>query len=285
MKILTEIAEIHKTVDDYRKSGKTIGFVPTMGALHEGHLSLIRCARKECDVVVVSIYVNPTQFAPSEDFNVYPRPFEKDVQLCREEGVDLILHLKDEQMYPEDYHTYVNVEFLTENLCGASRPHFFRGVATIVTKLFNLAKPHKAYFGQKDAQQAAVIKRMVADLNFDMQIVVCPIVREPDGLAMSSRNAYLSAEERKQALVLHKGLQKALAAYEAGERDAQALKKIVSQEISSAPLARIDYVECVSAATMHPIDRVDDKAMLAVAVFFGKTRLIDNQMLPDGVFV
>ena len=280
MEILTNLSKIHETVDKFRCDGKIIGFVPTMGALHEGHLSLIRQSVKDCDVTIVSIYVNPQQFAPSEDLKDYPRPFEKDSELCEKEGVDLILHLFDEDIYPDGFCTFVNQELLTTSLCGASRPTFFRGVTTIVTKLFNLAKPHKTYFGQKDAQQAAVIKQMTKDLNFDIEVVVCSIVREVDGLALSSRNVYLSKEERGQAIKIRQGLLKALKAFESGMRNVSEIIQIVKNEIITSEIAKIDYIEVVNPENMQPIEEITGNALLATAVFFGNTRLIDNQIFP-----
>ncbi len=280
MDVFNDPSEIVRIVENYRNSGFKIGLVPTMGALHAGHLSLIKAARAECDKVIVSIYVNPTQFGENEDLDKYPRPIKRDLELCNAEGADMIMHLNDSDMYPANYRTYVNVEYLTETLCGASRPHHFRGVTTIVAKLFNLSKPHFAYFGQKDAQQAIVIKRMAADLNFDVTIKVCPIVREDDGLAMSSRNVFLSEKHRKQAVVLQQALQKALLLYNAGEKNSQILIDSVSETIINECSGRIDYAELVSTENLHPISEVNEKALLAVAVFFDETRLIDNQLLP-----
>ncbi|MCD4658245.1 MAG: pantoate--beta-alanine ligase [Planctomycetes bacterium] len=280
MEVFNKLPEIVRTVENYRNSGLKIGFVPTMGALHAGHLSLIKNARLDCDKVVVSIYVNPTQFGANEDLNKYPKPFERDFELCCAEGVDMIMHLKDSDMYSANYRTYVNVEYLTETLCGATRPRHFRGVTTIVAKLFNLSKPHVAYFGQKDAQQAIVIKRMAADLNFDVTVKICPILREDDGLALSSRNIFLSSEHRKQAVALQKGLQKAMQLYDAGETNPQILINAVTKTIKHDSTGRIDYVELVSVENLHPISEANEKALLAVAVFFDKTRLIDNQLLP-----
>jgi len=283
MEIFSNPSEIHRCVNEYHKAGHKIGLVPTMGALHEGHLSLMRKAREECDKVVVSIYVNPTQFSPTEDLTQYPRPFERDVKLCESVGVDMILHLHDTDMYPENYNTYVNVEYLTETLCGASRPQHFRGVTTIVSKLFNLAKPNVAYFGQKDAQQAIILKRMTEDLNFDTKIEVCPIVREADGLALSSRNIYLSEEQRTEAVVLNQALNQALQMFNDGESNASVVRNNIVRMIEANTSGKIDYVEIVSLETLRSIETLTENALIALAVFFGKTRLIDNQLLPGNI--
>lgn len=256
-----------------RAAGKRIGFVPTMGALHEGHLSLMSAAVRDNEAAVASIFVNPTQFAPNEDFDAYPRQFERDAALCGEAGIGAIYAPTASGMYPENYSTYVIVEQVSEGLCGASRPHFFRGVATVVAKLFNAVTPDRAYFGQKDAQQCAVITRMARDLDMGIEIVEMPIVREPDGLAMSSRNAYLSEEERQRALCLSQALFAAKARMEAGERDAEAIKALVRNGMAEVT---IDYVELVDAATMHPAGTIEAPVLLAVAALVGATRLIDN---------
>jgi len=253
--------------------GKTIGFVPTMGALHEGHASLMRAAASENDLGVVSIFVNPTQFAPHEDFNQYPRTFEADSCIAAETRMHVIYAPRASSMYPEQYSTYVIVEDVSEGLCGGSRPHFFRGVATVVTKLFNAVLPHRAYFGQKDAQQCAVIKRMTRDLDMGTEIVEMPIVREPDGLAMSSRNTYLSPEERQRGLCLSRSLFTARERIQAGERDAKAIIEHVRACMTDV---QIDYVELVDGNTMKPLERVEGSILLAVAAWAGKTRLIDN---------
>ncbi len=258
---------------------RPLGFVPTMGYLHEGHLSLAERAREECKSVAVSIFVNPTQFGPSEDLAKYPRDLERDLKMLESVGVDLVWTPTPEIMYPPGFQTWVEVENVTKPLEGAQRPGHFRGVTTVVTKLFNAVQPDKAYFGQKDAQQAAVIRQMTADLNFPIEIVVCPIVREPDGLAMSSRNVYLEPAQRQAATVLHRALNEAKAAYDAGERDASNLRAIMKQTISSEPLAQLQYVSCADYETLQELDTVEGKALLSMAVYFGRTRLIDNIVL------
>jgi pantoate--beta-alanine ligase len=256
----------------------TVGFVPTMGYLHEGHLSLIRRAREECDHVIVSIFVNPTQFGANEDLSKYPRDLERDLRLI-ETFTDLVWTPSAESMYPKEYQTWVEVEAMTRPLEGAMRPGHFKGVTTIVAKLFNAVQPHKAYFGQKDAQQVAVIRQMVRDLNFPIEIVVCPIKREPDGLAMSSRNVYLDSEQRKAATVLFRSLSAAKAAYERGEPDAEKLRQTMKAMLDTEPLAQMQYVSCADYDTLEELDTVKGKALLSMAVFFGKTRLIDNFVL------
>ena len=274
---------IASTLDELRSARLsligTVGFVPTMGYLHEGHLSLVRRAREECDRVVVSIFVNPTQFGPNEDLAKYPRDIEHDLSLIEPLGVDLVWMPTAEIMYPKGYQTWVEVEAITRPLEGAMRPGHFRGVTTVVAKLFNAVQPHKAYFGQKDAQQAAVIRQMTRDLNFPIEIVVCPIVREADGLAMSSRNVYLDPEQRKAATVLFRALNAAKEAYEKGERDAEKLRTIMKDTIASEPLADAQYVSCADYDTLEELDEVKGKALLSMAVFIGKTRLIDNLAL------
>jgi pantoate--beta-alanine ligase len=252
-----------------------VGLVPTMGYLHEGHLSLIRRARGECDHVVVSIFVNPTQFGPQEDLSRYPRDLERDRKLI-EPYTDLLWTPTAESMYPPGYQTWVEVDAMTHPLEGAMRPSHFKGVTTVVAKLFNAVQPHKAYFGQKDAQQAAVIRQMVRDLNFPLEIVVCPIVREPDGLAMSSRNVYLDPEQRKAATVLYRSLSEAQAAYENGEQNADQLRQVMKDVLASEPLAEPQYVSCADYNTLKELEVVEGKALLSMAVYFGKTRLIDN---------
>ncbi len=262
-----------------RKTGKTIGFVPTMGYLHEGHLSLVRIARERADVVIMSIFVNPTQFGPNEDFERYPRDFEKDVKLAKQVGVDILFYPSKEEMYARDYLTYVNVEQITEELCGASRPGHFRGVATVCTKLFHAVKPHYAVFGQKDAQQVAMLKQMVRDLNFDVKIVTAPIVREKDGLAMSSRNVYLTPEERQDALALHQSLKLAEDLIRRGEKSSQAIVQTMRKFIENKKRARIDYISVVHPDTLEPLPSIGNKALIALAVFVGKIRLIDNTIV------
>jgi pantoate--beta-alanine ligase len=253
-----------------------LGLVPTMGYLHEGHLSLARRAREECDRVAASIFVNPTQFGPTEDLSKYPRDLDRDLSLLEAAGVDLVWTPDNETMYPPDFSTWVEVEGLTRPLEGAARPGHFRGVTTVVAKLFNAVQPQAAYFGQKDAQQAAVVRKMTRDLNFPVEIVVCPTVREADGLAMSSRNSYLSPEERKSAVVLFRALTAAREAFERGERDAESLRKVMSETLASEPRARTQYVSCADYDTLEELATVTGKALLSMAVFIGKTRLIDN---------
>jgi pantoate--beta-alanine ligase len=256
----------------------TVGLVPTMGYLHEGHLSLVRRAREENEHVVVSIFVNPTQFGPKEDLSRYPRDLERDLRLI-EPYTDLVWNPTAEIMYPPGYQTWVEVEAMTRPLEGSMRPGHFRGVTTVVAKLFNGVQPQRAYFGQKDAQQAAVIRQMVRDLNFPIEIVVCPIVREADGLAMSSRNVYLDPEQRKAATVLYRSLMAAKLAYENGERDAEKLRQVMKQVLTSEPLAEVQYVSCADYDTLEELSEVKGKALLSMAVFIGKTRLIDNIVL------
>lgn len=258
---------------------KPIGLVPTMGYLHEGHLSLVRRTAQECASVVVSIFVNPTQFGPSEDLSAYPRDMERDLRLLEPLGVNLVWMPTPEIMYPDGYQTWVEVEALTGFLEGAQRPGHFRGVTTVVAKLFNGVQPAKAYFGQKDAQQVAVIRQMARDLNFPLEIVVCPIVRETDGLAMSSRNAYLNPEQRQAATVLYRALNAAKDAYDLGERDGEPLRALMRQTIAAEPLAQMQYVSCADYDTLEELEKITGKALLSMAVFVGKTRLIDNFVL------
>jgi len=273
---LNTISEIRGALAAARAGGASVGLVPTMGALHEGHLSLIRAARAENEVVVVSIFVNPTQFGPKEDLAQYPRDLEGDTLLCTEAGADLIFCPSAEEMYPASYSTWVEVEGLTRGLCGRSRPGHFRGVCTVVSKLFNICTPDRAYFGEKDAQQLAVVTRMVRDLDFPVEIVPCPTVREPDGLAMSSRNARLSPEERAQAPVLYRALSAARDRVRLGERDAATLDRLIRSILAEAPLGVVDYVEIVGASDLEPVHTLSGDILLAVAVRFGGTRLIDN---------
>jgi len=279
MIISTNIQQTREIISPYRSSGKTIGLVPTMGALHEGHLSLIRWCRRECDYTVVSIFVNPTQFAPSEDFASYPRPIEADYSACRQLNVDLVFAPTAKEMYPGENITWIEVEKLSEHLCGASRPGHFRGVCTIVAKLFHIIQPDIAYFGQKDAQQLAVISRMVADLNFPVQIRPCPTVREPDGLAMSSRNRYLTPKQRQQGLCLGQALQQASRLFAAGQRDSHVIIEQIRPIIENHPEAQIDYISIVDNELCQPITVIDRPALLALAVRIGQTRLIDNIVL------
>lgn len=276
MQVATTIKDVRTQVKAWKKEGLSVGLVPTMGYLHEGHGSLISRARAENDKVVVSIFVNPMQFGPGEDLESYPRDLQKDSAYCESLGADLIFHPEPEEMYTEGFCSYVDMSVLTEELCGLSRPVHFRGVCTVVNKLFNIVAPDRAYFGQKDAQQLAVIKRMVQDLNMDLEIIGCPIVREEDGLAKSSRNTYLSAEERQAALVLSKAVQCGQELVKAGERDAAKIVSKMRALIEQEPLARIDYVKAVDGLTMQQIDTVKKPMLVALAVYIGKTRLIDN---------
>ena len=276
MQIAYTIKEVREQVKALKKEGLTVGLVPTMGYLHEGHASLIKKAVEDNDRVVTSIFVNPTQFAPTEDLESYPRDLEKDSRLCESLGVNLIFHPEPEEMYAPDFCTWVDMDVLSKTLCGKSRPIHFRGVCTVVSKLFNIVTPDRAYFGQKDAQQLAIIRRMVRDLNMDIEIVGCPIVREEDGLAKSSRNTYLNEEERKAALVLSQSIFLGQKMVREGETDAAKIKAAMTEKIQSEPLARIDYVEIVDGLSMQPVDTVKSPTLAAIAVYIGKTRLIDN---------
>ena len=280
MKIVGTVKEVREQVKEWKKQGLSVGFVPTMGYLHEGHKSLMDAARKGNDKVVVSIFVNPMQFGPTEDLATYPRDLDHDAALCESAGVDLIFHPEAEEMYEKDFCSFVDMTGLTEGLCGKTRPIHFRGVCTVVNKLFNIVTPDHAYFGQKDGQQLAVIKRMVRDLNMDIEIVGCPIVREEDGLAKSSRNTYLSKDERKAALILSKtvALGKELAKT---EKDANKVVEAMKKNIETEPLAKIDYVEAVDALSMAPVEKLEGTCMLAMAVYIGKTRLIDNTLINE----
>ena len=280
MKIVGTVKEVREQVKEWKKQGLSVGFVPTMGYLHEGHKSLMDAARKGNDKVVVSIFVNPMQFGPTEDLATYPRDLDHDAALCESAGVDLIFHPEAEEMYEKDFCSFVDMTGLTEGLCGKTRPIHFRGVCTVVNKLFNIVTPDHAYFGQKDGQQLAVIKRMVRDLNMDIEIVGCPIVREEDGLAKSSRNTYLSPEERKAALILSKtvALGKELAKT---EKDANKVVEAMKKNIETEPLAKIDDVEAVDALSMAPVEKLEGTCMLAMAVYIGKTRLIDNTLINE----
>jgi len=262
-----------------RKLSGTVGFVPTMGYLHEGHLALVKQARIENSAVIVSIYVNPTQFGPKEDFAAYPRELDRDLELLREEGVDIVFVPSDDEMYPPEFSSWVDVEKVTERLEGASRPGHFRGVATVVTKLFNIVQPTKAYFGQKDAQQTVVIERMVADLNLGIEIVAVPTVRDRNGLAMSSRNIYLSPGERQAAIILFKALTLARQLSQGGEKDAGKIRQQMSSLIQKEPLAQIDYISIADAETLEELNLIDRPALASLAVRIGKTRLIDNMPL------
>jgi pantoate--beta-alanine ligase len=280
MQIIASREQMVSIAREVQRGGRSIGFVPTMGALHEGHLSLMREARAQCDVLVVSVFVNPTQFGPAEDFEKYPRDLNNDAALLTRENVDYLFTPTVTDIYPAGFSTYVTVEGLSEQLEGASRQGHFRGVATVVAILLNIVRPDVAFFGQKDAQQAAVLKRMVRDLAFDTKVVVLPIVREESGLALSSRNAYLSAEEKRAATVLHYGLSEVASAYENGERDGARLLQLVRSAIAVEPLARVDYISLNDAETFEPLEHIGERpALLSLAVYLGKTRLIDNMVL------
>ncbi|WP_066824397.1 pantoate--beta-alanine ligase [Clostridium tepidiprofundi] len=276
MLFVKTIKEIKQIIKNWRKEGLSIALVPTMGYLHEGHLSLIKKAASENDRVIVSVFVNPTQFGPNEDLDNYPSDIERDKKLCESAGASLVFNPEVSEMYYDNACTVVSVKNLTSMLCGASRPGHFDGVCTVVSKLFNITTPDKAYFGEKDAQQLAVIKRMVRDLNFDVEIIGCPIIREQDGLAKSSRNTYLSDKERKAATVLSRSLNKAKEALSKGEKDVSVIKKIIIDEINTEPLAKIDYVEIVDSLSLSEVSKIETPVLIAIAVFFGKTRLIDN---------
>ena len=276
MRVVEKIKDVRATVKEWKAKGLKVGFVPTMGYLHEGHESLIKKASEENDRVVVSIFVNPIQFGPKEDLSTYPRDLDRDSKVCKSAGADIIFHPENEEMYFKDFSTFVDMNGLTDGLCGKSRPTHFRGVCTVVTKLFNIVAPDRAYFGEKDAQQLAVIKRMVRDLNIDIEIIGCPIVREKDGLAKSSRNTYLSVEERNAAIILNKSLTLAKEKIQAGERDSEIIIKLIEEVINSEKLARIDYIEVVDSLSMEKVERIEKSVLVAIAVFIGKTRLIDN---------
>jgi len=283
MKLVHTIKEVREQVKEWRKEGLSVGFVPTMGYLHEGHKSLIDASVKENDRTVVSIFVNPTQFGPNEDFESYPRDIVKDSALCENAGANLIFNPEPEEMYPDGFCSYANITGLSDALCGKSRPIHFKGVCTVVSKLFNIVCPDKAYFGEKDAQQLAIIKRMVKDMNFPIEIVGCPIIREEDGLAKSSRNTYLSPEERQAALILSKAIFEGKDMVLNGEKDADKIVSDMIAIIKSEPLAVIDYVEMVDMATMKNIHTVEGNVLCAIAVKIGKTRLIDNFIYDSSV--
>lgn len=280
MKVCHTIDEMHAARHAASHEGRTVGLVPTMGALHEGHLFLVRMAKAQCDLVVVSIFINPLQFGPTEDLAKYPRNFDRDSELLEREGVDFIFAPTVEEMYPAGAVTYVTVESLSDKLCGRSRPGHFRGVTTVVSKLFHIVEPDRAFFGQKDAAQSTIIRRMVRDLNIPVQIVIGAIVRGPDGLAMSSRNAYLDASQRQSALVLHRSLVAVQERFDRGERKAQALIEAGKRLFAEDPFVRLDYFEIVDPKTLDPVDDLSHSALVAVAAFVGKARLIDNIVLP-----
>lgn len=276
MKVINYIQEIREVVREWKKQGLTIGFVPTMGYLHEGHESLIKNSVKENDKTIVSIFVNPTQFGPNEDLEKYPRDLESDKNLCNKNNVDIIFNPSSNEIYNDDFSTYINMDGLTKELCGKSRPTHFSGVCTVVTKLFNIVKADKAYFGEKDAQQLAIIKRLVRDLNIDTEIIGCPIIREEDGLAKSSRNSYLSKDERIAATVLNKALIEAKRSLSNGDRESNSIKNIIKEVINNENLAQIDYVEVVDSLSLEKVDIIENDVLVAIAVYIGKTRLIDN---------
>lgn len=280
MEILRTVAEIQAYTRARKQEGKTIGLVPTMGALHEGHLTLMRAAKEKCDIVIVSIFVNPVQFGPNEDFDAYPRRFDEDCQKLKTVSVDAVFYPESSEMYPEGVCTHINVDGeITHKLCGAQRPGHFQGVAMVVTKLINLARADEAFFGQKDAQQIVVILRLAADLNLNVHINMVPIVREDSGLARSSRNEYLSVDEKRAALILSRSLRKAAAAYASGERNVERLKKLVIDCLNTEPLVCIDYVELYSFPELKAVTAIKQVSLLAIAVKIGKTRLIDNVIL------
>jgi pantoate--beta-alanine ligase len=279
MKTVTTVSGMKALQAGWRAEARTIGFVPTMGFLHEGHLSLVRECRKSADATVVSIFVNPLQFGPREDLRRYPRDPERDGSLLEKEGVDLLFLPDDREMYPPGYRTSVEVAELQDKLCGRSRPGHFKGVATVVLKLFQIVRPDIAFFGQKDAQQALILQRMGKDLNLDVEIRVMPIVREPDGLAMSSRNTYLNAEERRAATILFRSLEQARRMYENGERAAGRIRDQLLRTIASEHLAKVDYAEIVDPGSLDPVERIEGQTLVALAVYIGRTRLIDNIML------
>ena len=276
MKVLKTISEVRNVVKEWRKEGYSIGLVPTMGYLHEGPKSLIVRASKENDKVIVSDFVNPIQFGPKEDLATYPRDINRDSELCESAGADYIFNPEPSEMYFDDFCTHVDMDGLTKGLCGKTRPIHFSGVCTVVSKLFNIVTPDRAYFGQKDAQQLAVVKRMVRDLNFGIEIVGCPIIREEDGLAKSSRNTYLSKEERKAATILNKSLKIGRKLIEEGERDSKKVIEAITNNLNTEPLAKIDYVDVVDAISMEEVNKIEKPVLVAIAVYIGKTRLIDN---------
>ncbi len=282
MEVVKTIEQVREVVRAAHSKGKIIGFVPTMGALHAGHISLIEAAKKKCDFVVVSIFVNPTQFGPGEDFQKYPRPLEKDLEICEEQGVDVVFNPPQQQMYAGENLTWVNVEKMTEGLCGASRPGHFRGVTTVCARLFNIVQPDIAFFGQKDAQQAIVIKRMVADLNMPLEIAVCPTVREADGLAISSRNQYLTNQERADAALIYKSLEKCEEMIESGTKDSQTITGEMRKILNQSALIEIEYVSLVDAKTLEAAEQISGRVLAAVAARVGSTRLIDNIVVDSG---
>ena len=277
MTVATKISEVRQQVKDWKRNGLTVGLVPTMGYLHEGHASLIKASVEHCDKTVVSVFLNPTQFAPNEDLESYPRDFDNDKKLCEEMGADLVFHPEVSEMYDEDSSTFVEIlSDMPKQLCGKTRPIHFRGVCTVVSKLFNIVTPDKAFFGEKDAQQLAIIRKMVKDMSYGIEIIGCPIVRESDGLAKSSRNTYLSDEERKAALCLSKAVNLGKELIANGEKNAETVLSKMKELINAEPLAKIDYVEAVDGVTMNPVKEIKENTLVAMAVYIGKTRLIDN---------
>ncbi|MGF1580618.1 MAG: pantoate--beta-alanine ligase [Gemmataceae bacterium] len=279
MNVTQTIEQTRQAVGSVRTQGRSVGFVPTMGALHQGHLSLFAAARAEADYVVASIFVNPTQFGPAEDLDKYPRTLEQDLEGCEKQGVDLVFTPTPELMYPRGFRTYVEVHDMQNALCGKSRPTHFRGVTTVVLKLFQIVQPDFAYFGQKDAQQARILEQMTQDLNVPVTLRVCPIVREPDGLAMSSRNRYLTPDQRQRATILHKSLQQVLEKVASGERDARNLEAFLQSRIENTEDVNLDYASVVDYSTLEPLDVLRGRVVIAVAAYFGRTRLIDNEIL------
>ena len=277
MTVATKISEVRQQVKDWKRNGLTVGLVPTMGYLHEGHASLIKTSVEHCDKIVVSVFLNPTQFAPNEDLESYPRDFDNDKKLCEEMGADLVFHPEVSEMYDEDSSTFVEIlSDMPKQLCGKTRPIHFRGVCTVVSKLFNIVTPDRAFFGEKDAQQLAIIRKMVKDMSYGIEIIGCPIVRESDGLAKSSRNTYLSDEERKAALCLSKAVNLGKEIIANGEKNAETILSKMKELINAEPLAKIDYVEAVDGVTMNPVKEIKENTLVAMAVYIGKTRLIDN---------
>ena len=277
MTVATKISEVRQQVKDWKRNGLTVGLVPTMGYLHEGHASLVKTSVEHCDNTVVSVFLNPTQFAPNEDLESYPRDFDNDKKLCEEMGADLVFHPEVSEMYDEDSSTFVEIlSDMPKQLCGKTRPIHFRGVCTVVSKLFNIVTPDRAFFGEKDAQQLAIIRKMVKDMSYGIEIIGCPIVRESDGLAKSSRNTYLSDEERKAALCLSKAVNLGKELIANGEKNAETVISKMKELINAEPLAKIDYVEAVDGVTMNPVKEIKENTLVAMAVYIGKTRLIDN---------
>ncbi len=280
MRVVKTVKQLRQIINEARRKGQKIGFVPTMGYFHEGHLSLMRCARKECGICVVSVYVNPKQFAPQEDFSRYPRDFKRDITMAKKENVDILFIPSDNVVYPNCYLTYIDVEKISNTLCGKVRPGHFKGVATVVAKLLNMVRPDVVYLGQKDAQQVAVLSKMIADLNFPVNVRVVPTAREKDGLARASRNVFLTPQERSQAPVLYRALKGAVMRIAAGERSASKITGMIHKIITQHSNGKIQYVACVDADTLEPLKILKGKVLIALSVFFGKTRLIDNVIVP-----